>query len=61
MAIDSLFFDAGKRYYRHAMEPSKRRYVGPNPESSTTTANATTTEDLEMASILAGLSSGMSL
>jgi hypothetical protein len=43
------------------MEPSKRRYVGPNPESSTTTANATTTEDLEMASILAGLSSGMSL
>jgi hypothetical protein len=42
------------------MEPSKRRKVDQlNPESSTTTANATTTEELEMASILAGLSSGM--
>jgi len=39
------------------MEPSKRRSVGQNPESSITTANATTTEGLEMASILAGLSS----
>ncbi len=41
------------------MEPSQRRNVGQNPESSITTANATTTEELEMASILAGLSSGM--
>ena len=41
------------------MEPSKRRKTDRNPESSTTTANFTSTDELETANILAELFSGM--
>jgi hypothetical protein len=41
------------------MEQSEYHDCDQNPESGTTTVNSTTTDDLEIASILAGLSSGM--
>jgi hypothetical protein len=41
------------------MERAKRRRVDPNPELSATTANNTSTDELEMANLLSGLSSGM--
>jgi hypothetical protein len=61
LPIDPHLFDLGRGYSRYLMELSKHHRFDQNPESSTTAANATTTEELEAAGILAGLSSGMYL
>jgi hypothetical protein len=59
LAIDPNFFHLDRRYHHRIMEPSKCRSTDQNPELSTTTANVTTTEELETANILAEQSSGM--
>src|ERR1700685_658332 len=58
-AIYSLFSDLGKPSYHHLMGRSKCRRVDQNPELSTTTANNTSTEELETANLCSGLSPGM--